>query len=157
MSTHRQYEIGAAKAEGMRSFIWESHPQYVKIGYSSSLAQDRLNEQLNCYPGATLSVNPSVHHPKRIESLIHLELTQYLYQFYQCNYRQCQRSHIEWFKSPIAKVIAVLRSWVDVMNAEAPHDTDGKLTTRWRKRPEHSRGRRYCSTATQSFLTSRNG
>jgi T5orf172 domain len=95
---------------------------FVKIGFSSDIGR-RLREHLDCYDGCKL-IYPAAHedmvmvrHAKRVEGLVHAELTNLEVLLEKCPRKSHKHgTHREWFDVHEGHAIAVIRRWCKWMN-----------------------------------------
>lgn len=106
------------------AFSWPAAPGYIKIGKSRNVGE-RLSAWEKCHPGAILIYSITVPQAKRVERLIHLEMSRERHQIIMCS--SCGRTHYEWFKRPMEEVKEVMRAWEQVMNDVQPYNQDGRF------------------------------
>ena len=120
----------AVKGE-IYSFTWPSHPEFVKIGFTSRSAEHRIAIWRRCHPGAKLIMATCVNYPERIERLVHLQLAQKRHRICICEV--CYKSHEEWFKESAEEVSRVISDWAELMSRDPLYHADRTLKPRWRK------------------------
>lgn len=106
-------------------------PGYVKIGWSSSSVQDRLNAWSKCgYTPVLLFNTEKIPHARRVETLAHYELLSEWRKEWHCI--GCDGNHEEWFEVEQARAMQVVQNWANWMKLADPYDCDGYLRPTWR-------------------------
>jgi hypothetical protein len=109
-------------------------PGYVKIGYTTKVADDRfVYFETHCgfvpVPVRQLRHVPSVW---RVERLVHNELSRYRRQSTTCvDNPTCGSLHSEWFQVDKEQAIEVMVRWSNWMSEADPYDVDGRLKLAW--------------------------
>jgi hypothetical protein len=148
----------------------EGNEGYIKIGYTTKSAEDRLEDwTFRCNREAKVlyprDVDKAVRvfHPKRLEALCHAELHDHRINV-NCN--GCLTTHNEWFKISKEVGVAVVKKWTRWM-ATVPYEnsgvqqSEGKMIHSWTlTRSERTRARDldcfmdHISAAVASTMTS---
>jgi hypothetical protein len=106
------------------AFSWPTAPGYIKIGESKNV-RERLQAWQSCHPGAALIHSIAVPQAKRVERLIHLEMSRERHQIILCS--RCSRTHYEWFKRPAKEVKEVMEAWKQVISELHPYNQEGSF------------------------------
>ena len=104
----------------------------VKIGYTGSAVQSRLDDWSGCgngLPSLVVCVD-KVSYPERVEMLIHLELLSSRYSQRWCDHHG--KAHIEWFKVESGEACRIIGLWCRWMERAIPYDRRGKLKGDWK-------------------------
>lgn len=103
----------------------------IKIGYTARSIKLRLQEWTACGHGEPYLFDSveNIHHPERVELLVHLELMMYRRRLDWCDYH-CG-THVEWFEVGLALASKVLHSWSSWMERANSYDRRGYLKTFW--------------------------
>jgi hypothetical protein len=110
-------------------FAWPSKPGFLKIGYTGKSVQDRFDYWKDHHPGLEFVCSISVPYPKRIETLIHLELRESRHEIIICRY--CHNLHNEWFQVSKDLAFETLTSWKSITTREALYTKNGQLGGWW--------------------------
>ncbi|EED12091.1 hypothetical protein TSTA_001620 [Talaromyces stipitatus ATCC 10500] len=125
----RDFETGS-----LYIFDRASSPGHVKIGWTASSVQRRLEDWSKCgyIPNLLFSVD-CIPHAQRVETLTHYELIKQWRRERRCKADWCQKSHKEWFEIDKEQAKQVLRNWADFMQYAEPYDAAGRLKSQWRE------------------------
>lgn len=99
-------------------------PEYLKIGYTTQEPDTRLEEwRRSCLsPYERLYASELLTNVKRVESLIHADLSPVRYRESYCkNNRDCKHQHNEWFKVSFDKAKATVDHWATWMMTLDPY------------------------------------
>lgn len=111
---------------------WPTNPDYLKLGSSVSLS-DRLAALQRCYPRAEFLHRIKVPFPRRVERLIHLEMSRVRYQMILCH--RCGRTHLEWFKKNITEMKFIMDTWEKLFDKDMGlYDEEGKMSSDWKQK-----------------------
>jgi hypothetical protein len=79
---------------------------------------------------AKIAHSIDVPFPRRVERLIHLELSRTRYQIVLC--RACGRTHLEWFKKEIPEMKSVMDTWRQLLDTNIGlYEKRGNLSSEW--------------------------
>jgi hypothetical protein len=108
----------------------------VKIGYTGSTIDSRLDEWADCGHGNPILLDSygRVRHPKRVEHLTHFELLDYWHALRWCEAHG--KAHIEWFKIDVETASTAIRRWSSWMDRANPYDRRGHLKGFWKETVE---------------------
>ncbi|CAI7612293.1 unnamed protein product [Penicillium glandicola] len=114
------------KSKGSMYIFWQQgNFGYLKIGRSGNVRR-RFKEWSKQYFARETSDGQGdlreVAHICRVEALVHLELSEHRKIEEKCP--GCSRNHIEWFKIPDERAIAVVQKWMTWMGTE-PYEKRG--------------------------------
>jgi hypothetical protein len=131
------------------AFTRDSSPGHIKIGWTASPVNDRLNYWSNHGddPKGLFSVH-LVPHAQRAETLTHYELIKEWRWERRCKNQLCNVKHIEWFEVSKYRAKQVVADWAEFIERAEPYDPDdGSLKPSWRRVVETMDGKGELVTA----------
>ena len=105
-------------------------PDFIKIGYAKTSPERRVKAWKKCHSEADIVFQVHFPFPKRMESLVHMQLINARYELIKpCEF--CGTIHTEWFKLSVRHAKSLVEAWHKVV-CEAPlYLANGNLTAYW--------------------------
>jgi hypothetical protein len=121
------------KTGSLYAFTRDSSPGHVKIGWTASSVNNRLDHwsKHGDEPKILFSVH-LVPHARRAETLTHYQLIKEWRRERRCQNQDCNVEHMEWFEVSKYRAKQVVADWAEFIERAEPYDqSDGSLKPLW--------------------------